>query len=174
MNSIIRNISSYERIKGCSDKTTDELLTLLLELPETAWESGEIYKNLHELLLDDLKFTPVINGKPQKNKSIITKLPNGIYKKLLVYTIIELPNMSKDNIRKTIKIFTRLEENAVTGFMYVSQYGRSFKPIKSIFDKTNTPYEIADYVDYLNNDKIDRGIAIHNTSLVFLAGNLLI
>lgn len=174
MNTIIQGISPQERIKGCSDKTAEALLTFLLELPDKAWENAEIYENLRGLLIDNFKYVPIIHEKPDYKKAHMTDLPNGIYRKLLVHTIIRLPTLTPKEINQVQKIFTHLEEQAITGFSYISIHGKAFAPIKSILETFGTDYEIINYTDHLNNNKLNRGIPIHNTLVVFLAQKLLI
>mgnify|MGYP003344859141 CR=1 FL=1 len=70
-------------------------------------------------------------------------------------------------------VFQYMEQEAITGYCYVSIYGRSFGPIRQVLDRAGAFYEIIDYSDYLANNKLDRGIPIHNTLIVILTNKLL-
>lgn len=167
------NISRDARFRGCSDAEANYLLNYLLSTKIDEWEHSDIYATLYDLLLDKFKFVPIINGKQNWKKSVVTILPNAIYKKLLIYIILHIRELKRDELMRLRNIITLLEGHAITGFIYVSSHGRAFDPVKQVLDTTKTRYDIVPYSDYLNQNKLDNGIAIHNTLIVFLINNLI-
>lgn len=170
----IPNISRQARIKGCSDSEAKALLDFLISVPDDTWfNSYEIYSDLKALLLDNFEFVRVVDGVQDFQNARTERMPNAIYKKLLIYTIINIHNYSTEEIMKINYVFQYMEQEAITGYCYVSIHGRSIKSIQSVLDKEGAFYEIIDYSDYLANNKLDRGIPIHNTIIVILTNKLI-
>lgn len=167
-------ISIEARMKGCSDSDAKAILDFLISVDEDIWETGgEIYTDIENLLFDQFTFVPVIDKKQDFSNRVTTRLPNAIYKKLVVYTIIHIKEYTRENIDKIERVFLHLEESAITGFIYISIHGKSFSRIIPILTQHEILHRECLYSDYLNKNKLERGISIHNTSIVSLAQALL-
>ena len=167
---MLRNISVEERHKGCSDCEIVKIIDLLLQDPEIVWNDSDMFRSL---LLDEYQFVPVIKGQQDWEHSYNTLLPNGIYQKLLVYLIIHIQEYSTRDLKTLRNIFMSLEEEAITGFSYASIYGRAYNRVKRSLESNRMPVEIVIYSNHLANNKLDKGIPLHNTLLVFLINKLL-
>ena len=167
-------ISHQACTKGCSDSDAKLILDFFISVDDDIWESsGEIYTDIQNLLLDIYTFVPIINDKQDFSKSIGTRLPNAIYKKLVIYTIIHINEYTNQNIEKILRVFLHLEESAISGYIYISIHGKSLQYILPILIEHKVLYREVLYSDYLNKNKLDRGISIHNTTIVSLAQALL-
>ena len=167
-------ISKEARTKGCSDSDAKLILDFFISVDHDIWESsGEIYTDIENLLLDEFKFVPIKDGRQDFSKSIVTRLPNAIYKKLAIYTIIHMNEYSNQNIDKILTVFLHLEESSISGYIYISIHGKSIQHILPILIENKVLHKEVLYSDYLNKNKLDRGISIHNTTIVSLAQALL-
>jgi hypothetical protein len=167
-------INKEARVKGCSDSDAKLILDFLISVSDDIWETGgEIYSDIENLLMDQFTFVPIIDDAQDFKKSRLLKLPNAIYKKLIIYTIIHMNEYSKENIHKILRVFLHMEEASITGYIYISIHGRSIHNILPILIEHTILHEEVLYNDYLNKNKLDRGIAIHNTAIVSLAQALL-
>jgi len=167
-------ISKESRLKGCSDSDAKLILDFLISVDDEIWESsGEIYTDIDNLFFDPFTFVPIIDKKQDFSNSVLTKLPNAIYKKLAIYTILHLHEYSHENIEKIERVFLHLEEAAITGYIYISVHGKSIQNILPVLIEHKIEHREVLYSDYLNKNKLDRGISIHNTCIVSLAQSLL-
>jgi hypothetical protein len=132
-------ISEELRQKGNSDKCIQDLLEILYKIggsdPTINFNNSDFITLISSILYDTKLFTPH-DGKGNINGiSREELLPNGIYRKLLVYLIINIEKIEQDKLDILLRLFTALEENNITGFMYIPFDGRSFPPITLILQK---------------------------------------
>lgn len=167
-------ISRKARIEGCSDSDAREILDFLISVDDETWRtSSEIYTDLRNLLLDEFSFVPVINGRQDFSRESIERLPNAIFKKLVIFTIINMETYSREDISKIRSVFIHMEEEAIRGNMYISIRGRSLEVIKTILNRYDFPFTEVVYSDYLAKNKLDRGISIYNTMIIGIGNNIL-
>ena len=162
-------INKEYRLKGCSDTDAKAILDFFISVDAHLWvTTGTLYRDIEDLLYDEFTFIPIIEGHQDFSKAVRTRLPNAIYRKLIVYTIIHISDYNTENIHKIMEVFTHLEEAAITGFNYISLHGKSIHEILPILIKYGIQYNEVLYSDYLKKNKLDRGISIHNTMIVSL------
>lgn len=174
---ILSSISQETRIKGCSNKDALSILLFLAEIPDNVWNHYEIYEQLRGLLFDELPFTAVsLDGKKLSRGTVLTTLPNGIYKKILVYLILNTDKFSSSQLRRLYSAFIHMEEAAITGYIYVSIHGASFELILERLKSYQIEPEIQFYVDALDRksgDRVQKGLILSNTVIVFYLDRVL-
>lgn len=178
------SLTTYSQNQGCvsrelrkignSDKCIEELLDILLKIgrddPTQHFNNSDFIQLMSSILYDTKPFIPLdakgnIVGIPRDEI-----LPNGIYRKLLVYIIINIDKLNKDTLDLLLALFTALEENGVTGFMYIPLNGRSYPLITPLLKKynVNQNYDLQ-FVEY--KGKVERQLVICNTTIVTLIQN---
>jgi hypothetical protein len=165
-------ISKDLRFRGNSDECIQELIEILYNIggddPTTNFNNFDFITIIKSILYDIKIFTPIdkkgnIIGKPRQEL-----LPNGIYRKLLVYIIINNQQLQLDIL---LILFMALEENNVTGFMYIPLKGRAYKPISEVLTKYKVIQNIDWHKDY--DDKLEKKLIICNSTIVSLIQSLL-
>jgi hypothetical protein len=168
-------ISVELRYKGNSDKCIQDLLEILYKIggndPTINFNNSDFIVIISSILYDTTIFTPHdgrgnINGIAREEL-----LPNGIYRKLLVYLIINIEKLEQDKLDILIRLFTALEENNITGFMYIPFQGRSYTPILNILRRYNVQANNGWYIEHPK--KPERRLIICNTTLITLIQSLL-
>ena len=167
-------VSHELRKIGNSDKCIEELLDILLKIGES--EPTENFNNpdfiqlISSILYDTKSFIPLNTKGNIVGATRREILPNGIYRKLLVYIIINIDKLNKDALDLLHTLFTTLEENNITGFMYIPLNGRSYPIITLLLKKynVNQNYDLQ-FVEY--KGKVERQLVICNTTIVTLIQN---
>ena len=166
---------SFElRKNGNSNKCIEELLSILQKIggdePTEHFNDSDFIQLISSILYDTKPFTPLDT---KGNIVGITRrelLPNGIYRKLLVYIIINIDKLNKDVLDLLRTLFTTLEENNVSGFMYIPLNGRAYEHIMIILKKYNVePIYDLYFVEYKR--KLENYLIICNTTIVALIQN---
>ena len=178
------SLSTYSQDQSCvslelrkignSDKCIEDLLDILYQIggddPTEHFNNSDFLELMRYILYDTKIFTPLdtkgkIVGAPRDEI-----LPNGIYRKLLVYVIINIDKLNKDKLDLLYALFNAFEENGVTGFMYIPLNGRSYPLITLLLKKYNVKqnYDLQ-FVEYMR--KVERQLIICNTTVVILIQN---
>ena len=165
-------VSATLRKKGNSDKCIEDLLDILYRIggddPTPNFNNHEFCSLFQSILQDMEQFTPRLD---EKGKSVGTSrkelLPNKIYRKLLVYLIINIDTLELDKLEILSRLFTSLEESAVGGYMYLSVNGKSYLTILGLLQKYDIElcYERR-YVD--DKSRIEMHLIICNLVVITL------
>jgi hypothetical protein len=165
-------VSATLRKKGNSDKCIEDLLDILYRIgsddPTHNFNNHKFLSLFQSILHDMQRFTPPLD---KKGKSVGTSreelLPNKIYRKLLVYLIINIDTFELDKLEILSRLFTSLEENAVGGYMYLSVNGTSYLTILGLLQKYDIElsYERR-YVD--DKSRIEMHLIISNLVVITL------
>lgn len=167
-------VSAELRKNGNSDRCIEELLDILLKIgkddPTEHFNNSDFIQLMSSILYDTKPFIPL----DKKGNIVGTArdeiLPNGIYRKLLVYVIINIEKFNKDMLDLLCILFTTFEENGVTGFMYIPLNGRAYPPITLLLKKynVNQNYDLQ-FVEY--KEQVEKQLVICNTTIVTLIQN---
>jgi hypothetical protein len=176
MDSFIKSsncFSKRDRIRGNSDECVQQFLDLIFEIgendPLNNFNDYNFISICKTIFYDDGIFTPIDSNGKIVGKSITTTLPNGIYRKLVIYVILNIESFTQNELQKLITLFMALEENNITGFMYISRNGRAIEPIMSVISKYSIVPQYGWFIDYANNKKNpENGLIICNTVVVSL------
>jgi len=167
-----RCVSVALREKGNSDKCIEDLLTILYRIggddPTSNFNNHEFLSLFQSILHDMQLFTPPLDEKGKSVGMIREELlPNKIYRKLLVYIILNIDTFELDKLEILSRLFTTLEENAVGGYMYLSIKGRSYSTILKLLQKYDIElrYERR-YVD--DKSRVERHLIIGNLVVITL------
>jgi hypothetical protein len=164
-------VSATLRKKGNSDKCIEDLLDILYRIgsddPTHNFNNHEFLSLFQSILHDMQQFSSF----DEKGNSVgmirEERLPNRIYRKLLVYLIIHIDTFELDKLEILSRLFTTLEENAVGGYMYLSIKGRSYSTIFGLLKKYNIEPDYGyQYVD--NTSKVERQLIISNLVVITL------
>jgi hypothetical protein len=169
-------ISPELRLKGNSDKCIEDLLKILYKIggddPTQNFNNSDFITLISSILYDTKLFTPH-DGKGNINGIAREELlPNGIYRKLLVYIIINSEKLEKDKLDTLNRLFTALEENNITGFIYIPLDGRAYTPITEILRRHKVIENKGWYIE--SGKKPEKQLIISNTTIVTLIQSLLL
>jgi len=160
-------VSKDFRFRGNSDECIKELIEILYKIgsddPLTHFNNFDFITIIKSILYDIKIFTPIDKKGNIIGKSRHEFLPNGIYRKLLVYIIINIHQLQLDIL---LILFMALEENNVTGFLYIPLKGRAYKPITEILTKYKVIQNIDWHKDY--DDHVEKKLIICNSTIVSL------
>lgn len=168
-------VSAELRYKGNSDKCIEDLLEILYKIggddPTINFNNSDYISLMMSILYDTKIFTPHdghgnINGKAREEL-----LPNGIYRKLLVYLIINIEKLEQVKLDILLRLLTALEENNITGFMYIPFKGRSFTLISEILQRNDVLTNNGWFIEH--DKKPEKRLIICNTTLITLIQSLL-
>ena len=90
---------------------------------------------------------------------------------MLVYIIINIEKLKQDKLDLLLRLFTALEENNITGFMYIPLDGRSFVPISLILQKHKVLQKKGWIIAHTK--KPEKQLIICNTTIITLIQSLL-
>lgn len=169
-------VSKLQREKGNSDKCIQDLLEILYDIgrddPTTNFNESQFLSLFKTIFFDIQQFIPIDNFGNISGKVRSELLPNNIYRKLLVYILINSHTFNQHQINILYRLFVCLEENAVGGYMYISIKGRSYNVILEKLRK----YQIEENYKFHiqeKNSKPERCLIICNTILISLLGNMI-
>ena len=169
-------ISRELRQKGNSDKCIEELLELLYKIggdePTINFNNSDFIIIISSILYDRKIFTPLNSSGKINGIAREELLPNGIYRKLLVYLIINIEKIKQNNLDILLRLFTALEENNITGFMYIPLDGRSYSLISHILHN----YKVLQNKGWIivTSKKPEKQLIICNTTIITLIQSLLL
>ena len=167
-------VSRELRKIGNSDKCIEELLDILLQIgrddPTERFNNSDFIQLMSSILYDTKPFISLDAEGNIVGAARDELLPNGIYRKLLVYIIINIDKLNKDLLDLLHALFTALEENNVSGFMYIPLNGRSYPLITLLLKKYNVePKYGFHFVEYKR--QVENHLIICNTTIVALIQN---
>ena len=164
--------NSRARALGNSDRCIQEIISIFLTIgtvdPLLQFNNSDFISLCRTMFYDMRLYIPIDETGQKIFKEHYTQelLPNGIFRKLIIYIIINIDQYTHDQLTILIQLFMSLEENNVSGFMYISKKGRAISEVLSILHK----YELEiGYKKYINNDgNIEDGLILCNTIIVSL------
>jgi len=164
-------VSVKLRNTGNSDECIVDLLNILYKIagdePTANFNNHEFLSLFQSIMFDIQTFTPFdANG---KIFGIIREelLSNRIYRKLLVYVIININTFDITRLDILCRLFSSLEENAIGGCIYISLHGRAYRPILELFQRYNVELRYDwHYVD--QTTQIQRQLVICNLPVITL------
>ena len=164
-------VSSSLRMKGNSDKCIVELLDILYRIggddPTAHFNEGKFTKLFHSILFDEQQFTPIDSNGKKAGPTRLEVLPNNIYRKMLVYIILNIETFDLHKLDILRRLFTATEENAINGYMYISLKGRSYRQILELLQRyTFEPNYGWKSID--NSSKTEKQLIICNTTVILL------
>lgn len=161
------------RVNGISKSHAQKLVNLIIALPDEvnndpmhAYNSGIFTEMIRYMFYDELPFHPVVDGRLQESK-LISGQPNAIYRNFLVSTLLSVDEFNKKQLGYLQQLFISLDENAITGFMYLPAQGGLYKQIKAIYDSLSVKIFYKKFTDpfFLGSTKVQNGIILNNTEL---------
>jgi hypothetical protein len=168
-------VSTVLRMKGNSDKCIAELLDIIYQIgdqdPLSHFNSHEFIDLFKSILFDVQQFTPIDSQGKISGKTTQQLLPNYIYRKLLVYIIINIHTFNQQQLDILYQLFISIEENAVSGYMYIPMNGRSYEHILRILVKYKLEpnYQL---IYITKTSSVEKSLVICNTTLVSLIQSL--
>jgi hypothetical protein len=164
-------VSPLLRLKGNSDKCIVELLDILYQIggddPTAHFNEGQFTTLFHSILFDRRQFTPIDSKGKIAGPSRLDILPNNIYRKLLVYIILNLETFDVYQLDILRRLFVAIEENAISGYMYISLKGRSYE---QILEKMRR-YDVEPNYGWLSIghlSKTEKQLIICNTTVILI------
>jgi hypothetical protein len=164
-------VSSSLRIRGNSDKCIAELLDILYQIggddPTTHFNNVEFTTLFHSIIFDRNQFTPIDSKGQIAIPSRFEILPNNIYRKMLVYIILQIETFNLQQLDILYRLFFAIEENAISGFMCISLKGRSYEQILEIIQR----YNVEPNYEWQSIDKLlklEKQLIICNTTVIIL------
>jgi len=169
-------VSKFYREKGNSDKCMQEFIDILYDIardePTKNFNESQFLSIYKTIFFDIQHFIPLDNFGNIAGDIRYELLPNNIYRKLLVYLLINSDDFNANQIDILYRLFVCLEENAVGGYMYISIKGRSYK---SIIEKLRK-YKIEENYKFHileKSSKPERYLIICNTTIISIFGNMI-
>ena len=164
-------VSSSLRIRGNSDKCIAELLDILYRIggddPTTHFNKVEFTTLFQSILFDNQQFTPIDSNGKIVGPNRLEMLPNNIYRKMLVYIILNIETFNLQQLDILYRLFFAIEENGISGFMGISLKGRSYGKILELLQRyTFEPNYGWQSID--NSSKTEKQLIICNTTVILL------
>jgi hypothetical protein len=164
-------VSLYLRAKGNSDKCIIELLDILYRIggndPTTHFNDAKFTTLFHYILFDAQQFTPIDNRGKKAGPDRIEILPNNIYRKIIVYIILNFETFDLHQLDILRRLFIAIEENAISGYMYIPLKGRAYRQILELLLK----YKVEPNYGWNSVDnvlKTEKQLIICNTTVILL------
>jgi hypothetical protein len=164
--------NSRARVLGNSDRCIQEIISIFLTIgnvdPLLQFNNSDFISICRTMFYDMKLYIPIDEKGHKVSKEHYGQelLPNGIFRKLIIYIIINIEQYTRDELTVLNQLFMSLEENNITGFMYISKKGRSIKEVIPILHK----YKLhIGYRKYVNNEgNVEDGLILCNTVIVGL------
>ena len=107
-------VSSSLRLRGNSDKCIVELLDILYQIgkgdPTAHFNEAEFTTLFHSLMFDAQQFTPIDSKGKTAGPCRLEVLPNNIYRKMLVYIILNIETFNLHQSDILLRLFISIEE----------------------------------------------------------------
>jgi hypothetical protein len=169
-------VSKLYREKGNSDKCIQDLIEIFYDIgrdePTRNFNESQFLSLYKTIFFDIQQFVNIDKSGNITSNNRHELLPNNIYRKLLVYLLINSHTYNQVQLDILYRLFVCLEENAIGGYMYISLKGRSYKSIIEKLSKNqieqNYTYHILE-----KNSIPEKCLIICNTTLISLFGNLI-
>ena len=164
-------VSSSLRIRGNSDKCIADLLDILYRIggdnPTAHFNDPEFTTLFQSILFDNQQFTPIDSKGKISGPNRLEMLPNNIYRKMIVYIILNIETFNIQQLDILYRLFFAIEENAISGFMCISLKGRSYGKILELLRRyTFEPNYGWQSID--NSSKTEKQLIICNTTVILL------
>ena len=164
-------VSQTLRLKGNSDKCIAELLDILYQIggddPTTHFNKVEFTTLFQSILFGVQQFTTIDSKGKITGPNRLEVLPNNIYRKMLVYIILNIETFNLQQLDILYRLFFAIEENAISGFMCISLKGRSYGKILELLRRyTFEPNYGWQSID--NSSKTEKQLIICNTTVILL------